>query len=750
MSHYYHTTPIVRGSATPTLSGTPTFIGGGLTSSNTPTPTLLSSDPTSTTSTSTTPTTSTPSSSTTPTLTNQHLPPSTVLVPDLSNVKDFKSVLSRHLAAHQQDWPVLLGKIFGSDPRGIIRICTEDEVPELLHLLNHKSDVFRFLMSHFSSNMNSYNFPMDRVPKSIIQKLYSNQLLTPKILEGWDTIDKTRFITVNIFQLYFFAFGLFGDYWKPNGSSSRSVFGVPTISISSNNLNKSSSSSTPSRSQPSSDRQKVIYHKLLVDYLNYFFPLGGQVNYESIDQSLCFFKILCECYLGHNITNLLISKSPNIKSLLDTFKKPTSFNLEATLLMLSHFQKFIKYCTNGQYSIYNNYNYNNIKILSPTENDNNNSNNNNNNNNNSGSKNNSPTPTSPKQTNINIGFLNQAYDIIRYPLFVYLVSYFEKFDISDNSLPTEYVTRLWINYLTPWRHNSQLEKQKSSSFFSSFQGNNNNQDQQKSISENFIIENYYMYSYVFSNFIFRALFSLDLSQENNFNTLKKILDFFMDTPLLQCLQSIDKHDRFLMKQTQGEALSSEIILCLEKQLIYYGIIENQERFSMFSNSMSQYVNALIQNLFKKQNVPIKYKEYIYQKLSLIYIIEEPKIQEIANELRSRTNKTTTTTPTESHQQPPQQHEIVQLKQLGYIVSPKRNQDGTLTDEGRRQLQKGIRTCNPIFDQYQYPISHLENRPITSEELGLPIKLAYYYSDNHQIRIYCNLFINWIDCFLYLY
>ncbi|EFA76673.1 hypothetical protein PPL_09423 [Heterostelium album PN500] len=675
---------------------------------------------------------------------------------DFNNLRDFKKLLAKHIeiTSLHHDWPIFLGKIFGSDPKGIIRLCNEDEIPELLSQLNSQSICFRFLMSHFSNTQNLYNFPIDRVPlfSKIIdqqspatqQQLQQQQYTSPNIINGYDISDNKRFITVNIFQLYFFAFALFGDYSSSLPLGQRYIFGVPTYSYQgsssssgSSHINSGSSSnrsgllsSTSSTSSLSTsttgtsksvalDRQKSIYTRLLVDYLHYFLPLYSDASkskrYSNTTkpieinqiQTHTFFKILCECFLGHNITNLMISHLPQeFYNHLSSYNKPNSFYADVSYTLLAHFQEFVK------------------------------------------------------SQSMESTFITQLFNTLRYPLFANIISFFEKFDPNDTQLPLEQTIKLWISYLTPWRQRTLKKKSSLLSF-------HHHQEQVVNISEQYIIDNYYFYSYIFSLFMLRTLISFDFSLDIHHRSFSKVLDTILDPTILQILRKIDQHDRHLLNSKSIDYnltntsvnLSKDILQSLDRQMNFYGIRENQDKLSMFSNYMSMSVKNLVQDLAKKP-IALKIKESVLNRLSSLYqfevIVELNKVEQqqhhhhaYQQQQQQQNMKSINNSQQQQQQQnqqyPPLQQNQLQLQQqyqlspvrqqrqnLLVTLSPNRNPNGSLSDEGRKQLYNGSRVCT-AYDTYKYPLDD-EKFPITSMEIGLPIKMIYKITDNKQIRL----------------
>ncbi|GAM24254.1 hypothetical protein SAMD00019534_074290 [Acytostelium subglobosum LB1] len=580
---------------------------------------------------------------------------------EFNNVKDFRIMLNKYIetTSMHHDWPVFLSKIYGQDPKGIIRICTEEEIPALLSQLSTQSECFRFLLTHFSNNQNLYLFPMDRVPP------------LPQLSAMLCDVDKNnkRSITINIFQLYFFAFGLFGDYWSQNPSI-RSVLGVPTYSYTGRPV------SPTSRRSP--ERQKAIYARLLNDYLHHFLPLDPKHIKQHFNQSqtLSFLSIISECYLGHNLTNLTISKiTPEFQPLFTSYKRPSVFYTDMSYILLTHFQEF--------------------------------------------------TRCQPQ-----LMFVSQLADSLRYPLFNCLVSFFERFDPNDSELPLEQTIRLWMTYLTPWR-SSRAKRPKTTSMLLL-----SSNDPGEPISEQYITDNYYFYSYIFSFFIVRSLLSFDFSLDTHFKTFLKVMDVILHPETLACLHHINKHDCYLMsggnsnnKQSgSGDALSNEVLHNLELQLIAFGIKENQER-SMFSDQMSNNVQCLLRDLLKKPINP-KTKEIIASKLMTLY--EDITVSDVleANMDSSSSRRIPFTIGSSSVQNSGGLRE--RQDQILASLSPNRSENGSLTSVGRRQIYDGTRSCT-VYDTYKYPLDY-ERFPLTSNEIAVPIKLVYRLTDKSSTRL----------------
>lgn len=83
---------------------------------------------------------------------------------------------------------------------------------ELLSLLRPSSQLFRMIIENFTNDSFQFYFPFDRIPKCVIFDITIKNQSTPKIINQININQYKKDIVVNMFQYFFFAFGLFPDH----------------------------------------------------------------------------------------------------------------------------------------------------------------------------------------------------------------------------------------------------------------------------------------------------------------------------------------------------------------------------------------------------------------------------------------------------------------------------------------------------------------------------------------------------------
>ncbi|KAF2076754.1 hypothetical protein CYY_001943 [Polysphondylium violaceum] len=633
-----------------------------------------------------------------------------------NNVYQFKEFMHQVLESRQfgTEWITMMSNLF-SNENTIFRKChSDEECRELLMSLRPSSELFKVLMQNFDNDLHEFIFLVERLPKSTIYETITKKQPYPKIVNDLTFTESKRDVILNVFQYYFFLFGLFCDSLSlDSGTFSfyqqqlqqqeqqeqlkgrslvhhRSIQGVPG-NFSSKFSSSVGSNTTKNNGSSGLDRSKMLYNRLLREYLGYFLPyskssLDGRIIVDPSRkitpyplESVTFLKIICDCLMGHNLSNAsLLGLNPfYLNTLSSKFKKPTMVYLDSISTLINHYHFY-------SYSL-------------------------------------GYPGTMSSSSSIDTVYV-QHHQIVRQSLLEFLVSFLEKFEPYDSHTPFDRVLNIWISFITPWELNfSPKSVQKSSSLqniFHTFNNNSNSNTNNNSNSgnssqtlsalwERFIMDNYYMYSMVFS-FILFCVPNLDITRYSG--CLRSIISIFNSPPLLSLLKLLSTHDLYLLSFKKSSDISSNIINILESQLQSFPILRGygQER-NLFSPLMSDQCKIVINSLSSQMNFQNKLEiEDIIKKLSNIY---DFKIPEFKKDLKENNS-----------------------------ISPERNQDGTLTDAAKRDIYEGKKICrvfdpNYPYEKFIYSPETFENLPITSNEIGFLIRLTYNITDNRSIRIF---------------
>eukprot|EP01133_Synstelium_polycarpum_P014037 gene14037-16548_t len=428
-------------------------------------------------------------------------------------------------------------------------------------------------------------------------------------------------------------------------------------------------------------RTRLVIDRLLENYLNHFLPLDRNNDTPSSQrQSLCFFKILAECYLGHTVPKYTTARTPHDANYIFSINiEHSEIYSELAMKLVTHLHRFIKAQPSSTYSL-------------------------------------------------------QMAESIRYPIFMYIVSYFENLDATRQpAVSPDSVLSIWLNYLTPWSHSSPTKDKRSaihstlhfldnssmSSSSSSSSSGSQHQSNGAPIIESFVVDNFYLYSYIYTVFLSRVLVCYDFKESSRLRSsrssgIHRVLDLFSSPALLSLLRRINLHHVVLCRYgslqaipvaaIESENLSRDILNNLDKQINLFDLRDNIWSISMFSAKISEEAKVFANRYASYSRL---HKDYIADKLSVIHNCMIVVSDIVATPLKPTARET--------------------IKSL----MPRRNSDGTLSDDGRKQIYDGTKVCRQLDDAVRYP-SSLRN-PITSAEFGLPIKMVYKYTDNKQIR-----------------
>ncbi|EGC34578.1 hypothetical protein DICPUDRAFT_153190 [Dictyostelium purpureum] len=664
---------------------------------------------------------------------------------------EFKDVLQKILDNNQfqNDWVAIITKILGPNDDIVFKKCIDDlEARELIGLLKPGSYFFKTLSSNFDDQTHQFYFPLDRIPSNTILKITKDPINNSRIMDHIDFGKKN--IVVNMFQYYFFAFGLFSDHISRDTIPliepksflhQRTIHGIPTFShnrqapstspLSNSYINSRTSTLHMQKLQiTKSERTRKAYATLLNDYLNYFLPFPKTQDLSIVidplrsinvshEQSLTFLNIICESLFSHNLITFDTYNLNPEYGFLSNYKKPTGVYLDTMKVFIIYYQAY-------SYS---------FDFLTPLDNQQ------------------DITPT------LHLYF-NQR-EIVRSTIFNFFLSFIERADFSDPQLPIEKFITNWLHFITPWdpisrttdrmdadrrkikKNNSltnilnivsqdqpQPQPLSRTSLFDHYQHSTDhiltNDDDYNNKWENFVVEHYYYYSLLFSLLIVKSTM-VDVLPF--LNTFKLVLKVFSSPTLKSLLKKLSTYDQ----QTSLSSKKKDMFTVkLNDQIKEFNLVSIKNERNLFSEQTKQRaINlcALIEQKMNYQNQK-DCQEFIVL-LSEFYDLPLPSFETIINDNNKNIN---------SNGVPSKDKSLIGVNNSVLLLqSPNRGDDGTLTDLGRKQIHDAKMNCKS--DNLTYPYKKLmsnpiaiERAPITNDEIGLFIKLGYQLTDNTSIRI----------------